>query len=95
MNARLQKKLWQNINYFYVQAKKYLDLPKPLSAIVPLIIGDEEEALKRSQDLEKKGFVLPAVRYPTVPKGKARLRITITADQAKRDIDRLIAALRT
>lgn len=90
MNDRLQKKLWQNIDYFYVQAKKYLDLPKPLSAIVPLIIGDEEEALQRSQDLEKKGFVLPAVRYPTVPKGQARLRITITADQTKRDIDRLI-----
>lgn len=93
LSDRLQKKLWQNIKYFYTRAQKYIDLPEPQSAIIPIIIGDEKKAMQRSQELAAKGFILPAVRYPTVPKGKARLRITITAVQTKKEIDKLIAAL--
>lgn len=92
MSARVQKKLWQNIDYFYTQAKA-LPIAKPQSAIIPLVIGDEIAALRFAQKLEDQGFSLSAVRYPTVPKGKARLRITITAEQSKKDIARLVKAL--
>jgi len=49
------------------------------SPIHPWVVGDEAEALKLSATLYEKGFFVPAIRYPTVPKGKARLRITLSA----------------
>jgi 8-amino-7-oxononanoate synthase len=103
MNNRLQKKLWNNIDYFYAQFCRdatsciptKLRIAKPQSAIIPIMIGDEGEALRRSQILEEKGFILPAIRYPTVPKGKARLRLTITAEHTRKEIDALIKALQS
>ena len=49
------------------------------SAIFPLIVGDEKAALDMAAALETEGFLVPAIRYPTVAKGTARLRITLTA----------------
>jgi 8-amino-7-oxononanoate synthase len=49
------------------------------SAIFPLIVGDEKAALDLAAGLQGEGFLVPAIRYPTVAKGAARLRITVTA----------------
>jgi 8-amino-7-oxononanoate synthase len=49
------------------------------SAIFPLIVGDEKAALDLAAGLQSEGFLVPAIRYPTVAKGTARLRITVTA----------------
>ena len=49
------------------------------SAIFPWIVGDEQVALDLAAALKSEGFLVPAIRYPTVAKGSARLRITITA----------------
>ena len=49
------------------------------SAIFPWIVGAEHEAVDFSAWLAKKGFFAPAIRYPTVAKGSARLRLTVTA----------------
>src|SRR6266480_1209890 len=49
------------------------------SAIFPWIVGDEKAALDLAAALQSEGFLVPAVRYPTVAKGAARLRITVTA----------------
>ena len=49
------------------------------SAIFPLIVGDEKAALDLAAALQSEGFLVPAIRYPTVAKGAARLRITVTA----------------
>ena len=49
------------------------------SAIFPWIVGDEQAALDLSSALQEEGFLVPAIRYPTVAKGAARLRITVTA----------------
>ncbi len=90
-----RKKLWENINYFYELAIKYkLNIQKPESAILPIIIGSEEKALKASKLLLKKGFLLPAIRYPTVAKGRARLRCTITAEHSENDLQSLLASLK-
>src|SRR6266487_3927988 len=51
----------------------------PSSAIFPLIIGNEQAALDLAAALNDEGFLVPAIRYPTVAKGAARLRITVTA----------------
>lgn len=65
----------------------------PASAIVPLIIGENEAALCASKDLQEKGFLVPAIRYPTVPPGTARLRITFSAAHTAQDVDALKNAL--
>ena len=65
----------------------------PASAILPKVIGDENEALKVSVDLKSRGFLIPAIRYPTVSRGSARLRITCTAGHSQAQIEQLKAEL--
>ena len=69
-------------------------LPEAVSPIVPLILGDAETALQASQDLETAGYLVTAIRPPTVPEGTARLRFTFTASHATADIERLAALVR-
>lgn len=69
---------------------KVSDDPTP---IVPIISGDTERAVELSQLLEREGFRVPAVRPPTVPHGKSRLRVTLSARHETRDVDRLLEAL--
>ncbi len=71
-----------------------LDLPAPESPIVPLIMGAEEAALAASSTLEDAGFLVTAIRPPTVPQGTARLRFTFTAEHDDADIDRLVEHVR-
>ncbi|AJP43494.1 8-amino-7-oxononanoate synthase [Alteromonas australica] len=63
------------------------------SAIQPLIVGSPQKALALSEGLKTRGIWVPAIRYPTVPKGEDRLRITLSATHNKQDIDVLIDAL--
>jgi 8-amino-7-oxononanoate synthase len=89
-----RKKLWENIGYFYLLAKKYnLKIEKPNSAIIPIIVGDEAKTLELSKKLLVENITLPAIRYPTVPKGAARLRCTITAKHTKPQIEKLVFVL--
>ncbi|MDK8758901.1 6-carboxyhexanoate--CoA ligase [Corynebacterium sp. MSK151] len=66
----------------------------PASAIIPLPVGDEAEAMDASARLAELDVYIPAIRYPTVPRGEAMLRLTITALHTDADIDRLEQALR-
>jgi len=59
------------------------------SAIQPLICGEASAALAMSRKLREFGFLIPAIRYPSVPRGSARLRITLSAAHADKDIDAL------
>jgi 8-amino-7-oxononanoate synthase len=67
--------------------------PDTTSAIIPVIIGENEAALAASAKLLKKGFLVPAIRYPTVPRGSARLRVTLSAAHRTDDILSLKSAL--
>ena len=71
-----------------------LGLPAPASAIVPLILGDARRALDASRALEDDGFLVIAIRPPTVPQGTARLRFTFTAAHDEADVIRLAEAVR-
>jgi 8-amino-7-oxononanoate synthase len=51
-----------------------------VSPIFPVVLGSESQALELSRQLEEKGFLIPAIRYPTVAKGKARLRISLSSE---------------
>jgi len=66
-----------------------------LSAIIPILIGDETKAVAVSAALREQGIFVPAIRYPTVARGKARLRLTVTATHTAEDISLLVAALRS
>jgi 8-amino-7-oxononanoate synthase len=61
---------------------------------VPIVIGDEEAALAASQFLESEGYLVVAIRPPTVPAGTARLRLTFTAQHPDDDIGRLADIVR-
>ncbi len=65
-----------------------------LTAIQPLIVGDNEAAVALSGALWERGLWVPAIRPPTVPKGTARLRISVSAAHTETDIDQLIGALK-
>jgi 7-keto-8-aminopelargonate synthetase-like enzyme len=63
------------------------------SAIIPLIIGSEMAAVEMSQRLFERGIFVPAIRFPTVPKGTARLRITVSAAHSSDDIRQFLKAV--
>jgi len=63
------------------------------TAIQPLIIGGNEEAVTVSQALARDGLLVPAIRPPTVPPGTARLRISLSAAHDVGDVERLARAL--
>lgn len=65
----------------------------PQSAIIPIILGGEETALAASQWLYESGFFVPAIRYPTVAKGSARLRVTLSAAHTPGQISSLCKTL--
>ena len=73
-------------------------LPWPLlpsaTAIQPLIVGDNAAALALAQALWQGGLWVPAIRPPTVPKGTARLRISLSAAHTAADIDLLVTTLK-
>ena len=58
-----------------------------LGAIQPLLCGEASVALQLASTLREKGFLIPAIRYPTVPRNAARLRVTLSAAHEKREID--------
>jgi 8-amino-7-oxononanoate synthase len=71
-----------------------LTLMDSRTPIQPLMIGGSAAAVAVSARLEDAGFYVPAIRPPTVPEGKARLRITLTALHSESDIERLLDALK-
>jgi 8-amino-7-oxononanoate synthase len=72
-----------------------LDLPAAESPIVPLLLGEAEQALAASRLLAEAGFLVAAIRPPTVPPGSARLRFTFTAGHRAEDVARLADLVRT
>jgi 8-amino-7-oxononanoate synthase len=70
------------------------NLPEPQSAIVPVILGETDAVLAASQLLEEEGFLVVAIRPPTVPQGAARLRFAFTAQHPDSDIERLAELVR-
>ncbi len=69
-----------------------LGLPAARSAIVPLLLGSAERALQASVHLEKAGYLVVAIRPPTVPAGTARLRCTFSAAHEAADVEGFASA---
>jgi glycine C-acetyltransferase len=79
-NGNLQGMLFRNIAFFYKKLKDLgFSIARSTSQIIPVMIGDEKLALEFSNELSRNGVFVQPIRYPTVMKGRARLRVTITA----------------
>lgn len=76
------------------QLAEGLGLPAPEACVVPLVIGQPEAAMSMSAALGDAGFLVVAIRPPSVPDGTARLRFTTNATLAPDTIDRVVAATR-
>lgn len=86
----LGKKALKNAEYFC----ELMNLPKPQSAIVVIILGENKKTLDVAAQVASKGFLISAIRPPTVEVGKARLRITFSAAHKKNQIKKLAEILR-
>lgn len=83
-----------NIAYFKTCcAESALSLTNSQTAIQPLLIGDDKKAMQISQQLFDRGFLVIAIRPPTVPEGTSRLRITLSAKHTQEHIDQLLDVL--
>lgn len=90
-----RKQIQKNIEYLKQHLKEIgFETGKTNSQIIPVIIGDEEKALKLSQQLENDGIWAAAIRPPTVEAGSARIRITLTAHHHQEDLNQLIRGFR-
>jgi 8-amino-7-oxononanoate synthase len=85
--ARLQKGLAESLQGSGWQ------LPASQTAIQPLLIGANDQALAVMEGLRSRGIWVPAIRPPTVPEGTARLRIALSAAHSEADVDQLVDAL--
>ena len=84
-DQELFKKTLKNAKIFCQE----LNLPNPQSAIVPIIIGDEQKTIEITQELANNGFLVGAIRPPTVATGTSRLRISFNCKHHQKDIIRL------
>ncbi len=90
----LVQKLQENIAFFCHHATHIPLLPST-TAIQPILLGHDECTLQAAEKLKQAGFFVPAIRPPTVPQGKSRLRITLSAQHQQHDIQSFIHALNT
>jgi 8-amino-7-oxononanoate synthase len=86
-------KLWQ-----HVSALSSTLNPQPStlkSAIIPILVGEESKAVEAAAALRERGIFIPAIRYPTVARGQARLRLTLSAAHRDADLAQLLTALKS
>lgn len=91
-STELVDRLWENGRYFKTKLKGMgFDIGHSETPITPVIIGDEEKAMKFSDDLFNEGLFAQGIAFPTVPRGKARVRNIVTAAHTKDMLDEAAA----
>lgn len=90
-----QQRLTNNIKYFKEISKQYgLNFLNSDTAIQPLIVGDNNKTMCLQKTLQNNGFLVGAIRTPTVPKNTARLRITLNTNHTQSQIEQLLSYLK-
>jgi glycine C-acetyltransferase len=92
-STELVDRLWENGNYFKAEMKKLgFDIGLSQTPITPVMLGDAQLAKDFSNELYKEGVFAMALGFPTVPVGKARIRVMISATHTKEDLDLCLQA---
>ncbi|WP_297700704.1 8-amino-7-oxononanoate synthase [uncultured Fibrobacter sp.] len=79
--------LRDNVKFFCETLQREgVNVEQSPSAIVPIVIGDEAKAMQISAKLQEQGILIPAIRYPTVAKGQARLRASLMATHTREQL---------
>jgi len=82
-------RLWKNADYFKSEmAKIGFDIGHSQTPITPIMLGEAPLAQKMSKDLFENGIFATPIGFPTVPKGKARIRVMISAEHSQEDLDK-------
>lgn len=93
-HPELVRRLQDNVAYFTRKlAEQGMSVPGE-SPITPIMVGEEEKAARAAEALLALGVFAPCIRYPTVPKGQARLRLTVMAAHTRNDLDHAASSLR-
>jgi len=88
-------KLWDNSMYLKDALKtEGFDTGDSETQIIPIIVGDNDITVKAKEKLLEEGIFVQAIRPPTVPKGSARLRITLMSEHKREDLDKLADTLK-
>jgi len=94
-STELVDKLWANARYFKAEMKSMgFDTGKSTTPITPVMLGEAPLAQQFSRELFENGVFGMAIGFPTVPRGKARIRVMISASHEKADLDQGLAAFR-
>ncbi|MEJ5241417.1 MAG: glycine C-acetyltransferase [Anaerolineales bacterium] len=89
----LVEKLWENARYFKAEMKRLgFDTGQSQTPITPIMLGEAPLAQEFSRRLFEEGVFAMAIGYPTVPKGKARIRVMISAAHEREDLDKGLEA---
>jgi glycine C-acetyltransferase len=92
-STELVDKLWQNTEYFKREMEALgFDTGQSTTPITPIMLGEAPLAQKFSRRLFDEGVFAMAIGYPTVPKGKARIRVMISAAHSREDLNRGLQA---
>jgi glycine C-acetyltransferase len=88
-STELVDRLWENTHFFKEEMRKVgFDLGKSVTPITPVMLGDATLAQEFSKGLFEEGVFAMAIGFPTVPRGKARIRVMISAAHQKEDLER-------
>ena len=89
------KRLWENTRYFRKKMQEAgFTLPESVHPIVPIMIGDAKKTQTMARYLLSEGIYVVGFSYPVVPEGKARIRVQISSQHTKKDLDKIIAAFK-
>jgi glycine C-acetyltransferase len=92
-STELVDRLWENTRYFKAEMKRMgFDIGNSSTPITPVMLGEAPLAQEFSRELFENGVFAMAIGFPTVPRGKARIRVMISASHTKKDLDQGLEA---
>jgi glycine C-acetyltransferase len=95
-STELVDRLWENTRYFKGEMKALgFDTGQSVTPITPVMLGEAPLAQQFSRELFENGVFGMAIGFPTVPRGKARIRVMISASHAREDLDQGLQAFRS
>jgi glycine C-acetyltransferase len=92
-STELVDKLWDNTRYFKAEMRRLgFDIGQSITPITPVMLGEAPLAQQFSRQMFENGVFAMAIGFPTVPRGKARIRVMISASHSKEDLDQGLEA---